>query len=851
MDIMVDTLSPLSLLPISTSKLDEKLPQLILLSSRTENGIEDVFRRLRTTKATPEFAFLLNNVFRKAMKGHMYRGFTMASPGIPNIPHKTMKVEKHDRPIWYVFSGMGSQWPGMGLLLLHVPVFRAALERCDRVLKPRGIDIFEVLTSKDEAINDNIIHSFVAISSVQIGLTEVLRALKLEPNGVIGHSVGELGCAYADNCLTIEQTILSAYARGKAVMESTLIEGTMAAVGLGYHDIRDSVPKSIDIGCRNSSTSCTISGPAADVEAYVSKLTSKGVFAKNVSASGIAYHSRYLEPAAPLILKYLREHIRPTGGMAQGQGHCSPEYHLNNMMSPVLFEDVLKRIPSHAVVIEIAPHGLLQAILKREIPDRAHVPLTKRSTTGDGARFLLDAIGQMYLLGLEPDVNSLYPPIQFPVPCDTPSLQPFVTWEHSEAYPPPEALRELVASRKLKPDKVFTLGQVEDMLKQYEKKGIPVLQLSLFLAETWKLLSAINKKSVHELPVIFEDVQTFSEINFSTEGFSNIWVQILPGAGDFAVFQEFIEERPTAFGMETRVKNKNNKDTLLMQGKIVIWEEPKKTSQLEDFLKNNEFYHTLKSDEFSEGSKIDYFINSVVRHFECDGVTVDLFKTQPIREELQSLHNIQTEHLTFVPYAENSFKDQYEFVRTSLQLIVENSGKVGHTNDEPLEIQIFGGNNEKEYSLLLKMFTEVLRSDDNDLKVKLTPTNLPKISESNLKANLHFVSDLRAVTALAPSNDSIISYIFVTIPAKIHMKDVLDAALRSNNHYELVFEQIFGSLRFGLLKTIIPEKELRVFQVTNNLSSTLELLKSEKILEDENVILVIPNSQFNAQILEF
>ncbi|XP_072160070.1 fatty acid synthase-like [Bemisia tabaci] len=304
---------------------------------------------------------------------------------------------------------MGSQWPGMGLQLLHVPVFRAAIERCDRVLKPRGIDIFEVLTSKDEAINDNIVHSFVAITSIQIGLTEVLRALKLEPSGVIGHSVGELGCAYADNCLTIEQTILSAYARGKAVMESTLIEGTMAAVGLGYHDIRDSVPKSIDIGCRNSSTSCTISGPAADVEAYVSKLTSEGVFAKNVSASGIAYHSRYLEPAAPLILKYLREVIKLprkrsskwlSTSVPQEEWHkdkaiyCSPEYHLNNMMSPVLFEDVLKRIPSNAVVIEIAPHGLLQAILKREIPDRAHVPLTKRSTTGDGARFLLDAIGQ-------------------------------------------------------------------------------------------------------------------------------------------------------------------------------------------------------------------------------------------------------------------------------------------------------------------------------------------------------------------------------------------------------------------------------------------------------------------------
>lgn len=78
------------LIRISTLKLDEKVPQLILLSSRTETGIEDVFKRLRTTKATPEFAFLLNNVFRKAMKGHMYRGFTMASPGIPNTPHKTV-----------------------------------------------------------------------------------------------------------------------------------------------------------------------------------------------------------------------------------------------------------------------------------------------------------------------------------------------------------------------------------------------------------------------------------------------------------------------------------------------------------------------------------------------------------------------------------------------------------------------------------------------------------------------------------------------------------------------------------------------------------------------------------------
>lgn len=67
---------------------------------------------------------------------------------------------------------------------------------------------------------------------VQIGLVDVLKELGLVPDGVIGHSVGELGCAYADGCLTAEQMILSAYARGKASIETPLIPGMMAAVGM-------------------------------------------------------------------------------------------------------------------------------------------------------------------------------------------------------------------------------------------------------------------------------------------------------------------------------------------------------------------------------------------------------------------------------------------------------------------------------------------------------------------------------------------------------------------------------------------------------------------------------------------
>lgn len=45
--------------------------------------------------------------------------------------------------------------------------------------------------------------------------------------------MGELGCAYADGCFTAEEMILSAYSRGLVSVETPLIRGSMAAVGLG------------------------------------------------------------------------------------------------------------------------------------------------------------------------------------------------------------------------------------------------------------------------------------------------------------------------------------------------------------------------------------------------------------------------------------------------------------------------------------------------------------------------------------------------------------------------------------------------------------------------------------------
>lgn len=40
--------------------------------------------------------------------------------------------------------------------------------------------------------------------------------------------------------------------------------------------------------------------------------------------------------------------------------YSSADYHVNNLVSPVLFHEGLSLVPEDAVVVEIAPHALLQ-----------------------------------------------------------------------------------------------------------------------------------------------------------------------------------------------------------------------------------------------------------------------------------------------------------------------------------------------------------------------------------------------------------------------------------------------------------------------------------------------------------
>lgn len=392
---------------------DDSLPRLVNWAGRTGESISSLFDQLVSMPMDAEFIGLLHGIQETVTNGNLCRGFGIfQNQGVTNdaicLAKEQNYVNEEKRPLVWIFSGMGSQWCKMGETLQQIEVARNAIDQCHQILRPFGLDLWSIITTSDSTIFENILHSFVGICCIQIALIDILRAVELPVDYLIGHSVGELVCAYADRSMTLSETIMCAYWRGKISCDEPHIDGLMAAVGMGYADIKDQLPAGIYVACHNSSTSCTLSGPKDSMERFVAELQSKNVFAKMVNTCRLAYHSPYIRGMQMKFLKELEQTIdepklrsekwlstsvpKECWHLPEAR-YSSAEYHLNNLLNPVLFEETLRHVPSNAMFIEIAPCGLMQPILKRELPNAIHISMMQRSSENNSLD-ILKALGR-------------------------------------------------------------------------------------------------------------------------------------------------------------------------------------------------------------------------------------------------------------------------------------------------------------------------------------------------------------------------------------------------------------------------------------------------------------------------
>lgn len=237
---------------------ENSLPRLVITSGRTNESVLEILGAAQVHKNDSEFLGLINDIHLKNIPRHGFRGYTIVDGSNTVSLQESQEMIDQNRPIWYIYSGMGSQWAGMARDLMQIDVFRNSIEKCAKALRSEGIDLIKVMTEKDDNIFNSILNSFISITAIQVALTDLLHFLNITPNGVVGHSVGELGCAYADGCFTPEQAVLAAYWRGKSILDTDLAPGAMAAVGLSWEQCKKRLPEDIIPACHNSADSVTV-----------------------------------------------------------------------------------------------------------------------------------------------------------------------------------------------------------------------------------------------------------------------------------------------------------------------------------------------------------------------------------------------------------------------------------------------------------------------------------------------------------------------------------------------------------------------------------------------------------------
>ena len=141
--------------------------------------------------------------------------------------------------------------------------------------------------------------------------------------------------------------------------------------------------------------------------------------------------------AKPRSLRWLSTSIPECNWDSNLAQFSSAAYHVNNLVSPVLFKEALDKIPTNAITVEIGPHCLLQAILKRSLASTCEFISLMNRKQSDNVKYFLTNIGKLYLSGVAVQVSKLYPAVTFPVSRQTPSIAPSILWDHSQQWEVP------------------------------------------------------------------------------------------------------------------------------------------------------------------------------------------------------------------------------------------------------------------------------------------------------------------------------------------------------------------------------------------------------------------------------
>jgi acyl transferase domain-containing protein/acyl carrier protein/SAM-dependent methyltransferase len=335
--------------------------------------------------------------------------------------------------VGFLFTGQGSQYPDMGRQLYEdETVFRETIERLAASLEgTTKVPLLKVLFpdagSSSEEINllNDTAYTQPALFVLEYALAELWRSWGVEPDVVVGHSVGEYVAAAVAGVFSPEDGLRLIAERGRLLSELPR-DGAMFAVFAREQQVAaalDSHRDRVSIAAVNGASHVVLSGEGRAVAAIVASLKAEGVTARELNVSH-AFHSPLTDPVLerfrPIAesISYRRPKIGfvscVSGDLVQDEV-TSPEYWVRHVRMPVRFDLALKtlRNSNQRLFVEVGPQPVLSSLAGAENgnearPDAKAVFLPSLRPKVSDHRQCLETLGRLFVHGAAVDWSAYY-----------------------------------------------------------------------------------------------------------------------------------------------------------------------------------------------------------------------------------------------------------------------------------------------------------------------------------------------------------------------------------------------------------------------------------------------------------